>query len=66
MNTQNKKRARADSTTGLLGVSRNHGGFKAAIQINGKRKTLGTFKTPEKAYEAYLDAKREHHEGNTL
>jgi hypothetical protein len=66
VNTQNKRRARSDSTTGFLGVSKNGSGFKAAIQVDGRRTTIGTFSTPEKAYEAYLVAKRQMHEGNTL
>ena len=66
VNTQNKRKARADSTTGLLGVSRNGSGFKASIQINGKRKSLGTYRTPDEAYAAYLTTKRQTHEGNTL
>lgn len=40
--------------------------FRAQIKINSKQKHLGYFLTTEAAYAAYLAAKRELHEGNTL
>lgn len=67
-NMQNMKRARADSTTGLIGVMPNGAKFCARIKLPGhKNKTnLGTFATAEEAHAAYLKAKRALHEGNTL
>lgn len=67
-NLQNRKKARIDSSTGLMGVMPNGSGYTARIKLPGhKQKTnLGTFKTPEEAHAAYLKAKRELHEGNTL
>lgn len=66
INMQNLKRARADNTSGYLGVSRNKKRWKAEIFTQGKRKHIGTYDTPELAHQAYLQAKRQLHEGNTL
>lgn len=49
------------SSTGLKGVSRSRGKFKADIRVDGHRKYLGTFGTPEEAAQAYARAAREHH-----
>lgn len=68
VNSQNMRRARSDSKTKLLGASfdakRNK--YLAQILIGGVKKNLGRFETAELAHAAYLDAKRKHHEGNTL
>ena len=68
VNQQNQKRAQATNRIGVRG-----GGFKpkknryeARISINNKAKYLGTFKTAEEAYAAYVEAKRIYHEGCTL
>jgi hypothetical protein len=67
INTQNLKRARRDSTSGLLGVVKERGNrWKAEIQANGKRIYLGCFSTPQEAHAAYLGAKRSLHQGGTL
>jgi hypothetical protein len=63
---QNQRRARSDSSTGLLGVSKNGSGWRAEIRVDGKKINLGTHKTPELAHLAYVNAKRKHHEGCTL
>lgn len=62
-NQQNIKGARVDSAVGMLGVKKAHGGagYVARIRANGKRIHLGTFKTPEEAHAAYLNAKKELH-----
>jgi len=65
-NKQNKRRARTDNKLGMLGVSPNGKNFGASIGINGGRKWLGTFETPEAAHTAYVVAKRQLHEGCTL
>ena len=69
-NMQNQKKARRNNkSTGILGVTdspNKDGSFRAQIGINGKTKHLGYFKTPIEAHEAYLSAKRELHEFNTL
>ena len=66
VNLQNRKRATRRNKLGVLGVYFCKGKYLAGININGKRKHLGTFPTAEEAHLAYLDAKRMHHEGNTL
>lgn len=66
VNQQNQRKARCDNTSGFLGVHPYGKGWRARIMVNGKDKYLGTFPTPELAHEAYLKAKRELHEGNTL
>lgn len=60
-NLQNLRRARADSRSGLLGVSRAAGRWLAQIQTSGKKKYLGLFDTAESAHNAYLAAKAELH-----
>ena len=67
VNMENQRRSRSDGSTGLLGVTMDPGGkARAQIMVQGRRKYLGLFKTPELAHAAYLDAKRIHHIGNTL
>jgi hypothetical protein len=66
MNQQNQRRARIDSASGMLGVSRNGSNWKAEIRVNKKKKNVGTYLTPEQAYAAYVNAKRRYHEGCTL
>lgn len=60
-NAQNR-RLNADSTTGLKGVSKQAGKYRAQIQANGKRYSLGMFKTPEAASAAYRRAAKRYHE----
>lgn len=70
VNTQNRRSAGTNSTTGMLGVSYYGGGRKkpyaARIQLNGVVRSLGYFATAEEAHQAYLVGKRKIHEGNTL
>ena len=40
--------------------------YRAAIKCNGRQVHLGYFSFPEEAHEAYIEAKRRLHEGNTL
>lgn len=65
-NSQNRRRARCDSSTGFLGVERSGSGFQARITIKGKKKGLGSFETAVEAHQVYLLAKRERHEGCTI
>lgn len=67
-NIQNQRRPRADNKSGFLGVIywKRTGSWKAQIQVNGKNKSLGYYKTPEQAHEAYLKAKRELHSHCTI
>jgi len=66
VNSQNQKRARADNSTGFLGVSRHPKGFAALIGLNGKIKKLGVFAEPQQAHAVYLEAKRQMHSGCTI
>jgi HNH endonuclease len=68
INMQNLKRARADSKSGLLGVSwsKAAGKWTARIKIGGKYVHLGLFLDERAAYEAYIDAKRAHQPGCTI
>lgn len=68
LNSQNIRRARIDSSTGILGVSWNkrRRKFVAQIQIDGRVKSLGGFDDPNEAGITYIEAKRKHHEGCTI
>lgn len=65
MNMQNRREARFDSSTGILGVQfyPKTGRFGASIRVSGKRTFLGRFDTAEEARQAYVRAKRELHPG---
>lgn len=68
-NVQNQKKAqRSNKSTGMLGVTpiQRSKLLAAKIVVNGRSLYLGAFATPELAHEAYVQAKRIHHEGNTL
>lgn len=66
VNQQNQRKAHSNNKLGILGVRIVDDAFQAQIRAGGRTHTLGTFVTPEQAYEAYLDAKRRLHEGCTL
>jgi len=69
VNLQNQKRARRDNKSGALGVAPHpcvKGKFTAQITLNGKKRHIGVFTTPEAAHAAYIEAKRELHAGCTL
>jgi len=63
-NQQNKRKARKNNKCGLLGVFPNKKGFSSQLRIpGGKRIHLGTWKTPEEAHAAHMEAKLKYHEG---
>jgi len=66
INTQNLRRAKKNSRSGLLGVSPSGPRWQAHIQANKEQFYLGTFSTPELAHAAYLTAKRALHPGCTI
>lgn len=68
VNMQNRRRACADSVSGILGVSFNTARKKWVAQIvtGGRNLGLGYFDTPDAASAAYIAAKRDLHEGCTL
>lgn len=63
VNIQNQHRPQKHNTSGYLGVSRDGKRWRANIRLDGEKRHLGSFDTPEHAYEAYLTAKRHLHEG---
>lgn len=70
-NQQNRKQAQASSLIGVMGVSRHSDKkrpkpYQAHIKVNRVSKSLGYFATAEEAGAAYLNAKRNLHEFNTL
>lgn len=67
LNQQNQKTHRPKSVSQLLGVSKNGPSWAARIyDIRGKAINLGSYPTPEKAHEVYLEAKRKYHPGCTI
>lgn len=66
VNSQNQRKPQKGNKTGYLGVSRKGNRWRAHITVDGKRRCLGYFLTPEEAGSAYIEAKRSLHEGNTL
>lgn len=66
VNTHNQRAARKDNLSGLLGVGRHNGRWRARLRVSGKLLSLGTFDTAEAAHAAYVTAKRAMHVGNTL
>jgi hypothetical protein len=53
------QRKNSKNTSGFPGVSKNGNNFRSRITFNGELITLGNFSTPEKAHEAWLEAKQE-------
>jgi hypothetical protein len=69
VNQQNVVCAKANNIScGFLGVyfCRQTLKWGTQIRVCGKRKHLGKFDTPELAHAAYIAAKRQFHQGNTL
>lgn len=67
-NNENRRAARSDSKTGLLGVHlhKASGLYQVRIGVRGKDHSIGYFKDKDEAAQAYLDAKRRLHEGCAL
>lgn len=67
VNAQNQRRPRADNRSGYLGVSlHSDGKWQARIKVGNTYKSLGLHATKEKARDAYINAKREFHQGCTI
>lgn len=66
VNSQNRVRAQANNRLGVMGVRLYRGKYQACLRLSGKYVYLGRYCTIEEARDAYLKAKRELHEGNTL
>jgi HNH endonuclease len=58
VNVRNVASARNSSRTRLLGASPHKNKYQSSIMIDGVRRYLGLFDTPEAANEAYVKAKR--------
>lgn len=56
-------RIRSDNTTGFKGVSfeKRRRNWRAVLQVEGKQRYIGSFKTPEAAYAAWTEAARKYH-----
>jgi hypothetical protein len=67
VNNQNRRdAARHNKSGGFQGVYRDGSRFRARIQVDGKKVSLGSYDTPEEAHQAFIAAKRLKHEGCTL
>lgn len=66
LNNENIKAARRHNKSGVLGVYARGNKWCARIVTGGTPYHLGTFNTREEAGDAYIEAKRRMHEGNTL
>lgn len=67
-NKQNRLSIQPNNKSGYTGVDwhKSSQGWRATITTMGKQKHLGIFDTKEKAYEAYVKAKRELHPFSNL
>ena len=70
VNQQNLRKAPINSKSGLIGAfpakDSKQNPWQSSIRIKGERAHLGYFQTKELAHAAYLEAKRQHHEGCTI
>jgi hypothetical protein len=65
-NQQNRIQHQSNNKLKVMGVSTNGSGFRARINTDSGAKHIGTFKTPELAHAAYIEAKRKLHSGCTI
>lgn len=67
-NMQNLKKARVDSSTGVLGVSlcKDTGKYVSRIRVGKKYRNLGRFESIQQASNAYITEKRVVHTGCTI
>ncbi len=67
VNLQNIRAPRSDNrSSGMLGVEARGRRFRARIQVDGAVVSVGTFATAAEAHIAYVEAKRQLHEGCTI
>lgn len=66
LNAENKRKARSDNASGLLGVNRRGSVFIARIGSMGRSIYLGRFASAQEAHAAYIGAKRRLHAGCTI
>lgn len=65
-NSQNIRRPNRRNKSGFLGVIWFQNKWRASITVNKKTYRIGDYNTPEEAYQAYLEAKRKHHQACTV
>ena len=67
-NKQNIRKAKKGNIHKLLGVCfrKDRNRYYSTLTINGKKKFLGYFDTPEEAHKAHIEAKRKHHDFCTI
>lgn len=58
---ENSRNRRGSNPPGYKGVTKRYSRWSAAITVNYKRHYLGTFDTPEEAYQAYCEAAKKLH-----
>jgi hypothetical protein len=66
VNAQNRRKEKAGTKAGLIGVTVTPYSYRAAIMVNRKWIHIGNYKTAEEASAAYLEYKRAHHDGCTI
>lgn len=68
VNRQNVRRPKRTCKSGVLGVvwSERYQKWEAKLTVNHKNRYIGRFDDKQEAHAAYLQAKREFHEGCTL
>jgi len=64
--TQNMQNCRRTNKYGFQGVSPRNSKWVAVLSVNKKPFYLGVYSTPQAAHAAYIKAKRQLHEFNTL
>jgi len=65
-NSENVRRPNKRNKSGFMGVIWFQNKWRASITINKKTRRIGDYITPEEAHQAYLAAKREHHQSCTV
>jgi hypothetical protein len=65
-NSQNRRKAKVNNSTGYLGVGKHGNQFIATITVNYKRYNLGCYDSPELAHDVYIDMKRKLHATCTI
>ena len=68
INAQNRRTSIAGAKSSLLGAQwhKSSGLWKSVIRYQARQVHIGMFKTEQEAHQAYVQAKRVLHEGNTL
>lgn len=66
INMQNQRRARSNCSSGLLGAYKSGNRWCSKIKIDGVRIHIGTFDSPGAAHAAYIEVKRQLHQGCSI